>query len=864
MRLLQLVTGPQEILDLHPHVSVVTGLDEDSRTALVEAVAGLARAEAVGQGGLLEAHGVLFDLDPVLLSVIESAPDTIDPIVQPGQLPTQPVSVDARELRSREQSFAQLLERITGQAERQSVARDAVAAASSALDAARRARADADSSASSRAAELERLAGRLDELQDLRRKLSDEAGDLRHALASARGAREEVERRTAKEREATDAAVALRSAIEAELAEIDSTVELTSTDEVDRAAEALQELEAVIAQERAHEAERAQAPAPEPVPDVEAAPQEPAEDRLERLDARLRELEHLLVVVTAVERAEIEEAVELLQGGETADRVPSPQAHAIADELDQISAELNASAAHELPEVPPAVISDARSRLDDARQALLEAEQAVRSRELDRDDVLLLEDTHSELVEVMDKASSRFGGGRAANRLAELRSAEEAVLERLGFASYADYMMGYSLFVVDPAKEQALDEARAALAAAEDEWRAMQRDVDAALARAALLDRRRSLLTQARELLGRVMDGGEPQAELRALRVPATSTVESAKRLRSSLEAVGMELGDEQLDHDELLLLAESWLREADLVDGRRRAALDEQSALRQERAELVQQIEDERLAASAPEPVPEELPLTAEDREELRVQRLAAARDALAAAQARHAASQAAAARRSALLEDLETAREMERSASLASAGAAAEVSAAVEAEAALAARLRAVDDDDARAAREIAEAERSLESLTGPPPDVSSLESALQAAEARHQEAMAQLEVEDLALEALDAEGREAALEIERLQDIVAAQGTGSATPAEELEWYLLARLASQRSVSVAGSVPLLLDEALRGLQADELDHLLGRLERMAEAVQVIVISEDPVVAAWAEGAGPARAAVVRPSAA
>jgi DNA repair ATPase RecN len=68
----------------------------------------------------------------------------------------------------------------------------------------------------------------------------------------------------------------------------------------------------------------------------------------------------------------------------------------------------------------------------------------------------------------------------------------------------------------------------------------------------------------------------------------------------------------------------------------------------------------------------------------------------------------------------------------------------------------------------------------------------------------------------------------------------------------------------VSVAGSTPLLLDDALRGLEAPELDHLLGRLESMAEAVQVIVISEDPRVAAWAEAAGPVRAAVVRPVAA
>lgn len=65
------------------------------------------------------------------------------------------------------------------------------------------------------------------------------------------------------------------------------------------------------------------------------------------------------------------------------------------------------------------------------------------------------------------------------------------------------------------------------------------------------------------------------------------------------------------------------------------------------------------------------------------------------------------------------------------------------------------------------------------------------------------------------------------------------------------------------MAGSLPLLLDDALRGLSGAEVAHLLGRLERMAEAVQVIVVSDDPVVAAWAEEAGPARAAVIRPTA-
>ena len=80
-----------------------------------------------------------------------------------------------------------------------------------------------------------------------------------------------------------------------------------------------------------------------------------------------------------------------------------------------------------------------------------------------------------------------------------------------------------------------------------------------------------------------------------------------------------------------------------------------------------------------------------------------------------------------------------------------------------------------------------------------------------------------------------------------------------AEEIEWYLLARLAAQRAVCLGGSLPLLLDDALEGLDEDQLGHVLGRLERMADAVQVIVVSDDPLAASWALMAGQDRAAVI-----
>jgi len=865
MRLLQLATGPDEMLDLHPNVTVVTGLDDDGHAVLVDAVVGLARAQAAAGPGLLEAHGVLFDLDPALLSVIESADADLDPIVHPAQLPTQPISVDARELRSREQAFGVLLEVIAAQAEKQSAARGVVAAAAAAVEQTRRARAEAEGDGSRGVEDRDRLIRRIEELADERRRITEELQHVGPALSSAQAARTEVERRTAAVREAVASAIALRASIEAELTELDAMRHSDAAADMERAVVALQRLEADIDAERRRDAER-ERDVQARVSDVEgSSPEaEPAAMRLQRLDGRLQELEVLLAVITPVEQMAVEQARALLAGGESVDLVPSLEAARLADELDQISADLSDAGAEGDDLVQEASVAEARTRLDDARQALLEAEQAVRSPELDRDDVMRLEDLHAELVEAMEKSEGRFGGARrAAERVVGLRAAEQELLDQLGFTSYSAYMMGYSLFNADPLKEKALDAAREELAAAEDAWRAIERATEAALVRAEVLDRRRGLLEQANNLLGHAVPGGRPQEALRSLRVPAVSALESATLLRASLDAVGVELGDEELDPEELALIAEAWLSEADHVDDRRRAALEELSTLHTERAGVLVEVEEASRTAVAFEPPPVVDATQEPDLEERRLERLDEARAAVAAAERRLAESAAAEVRRAGLVADLATAQEIERSAADAAGAADHEFSLALTTESELATRASALDDALLLADRELMEVQAALDELSDVTVDPAALDADLAAAEAAHAEAVIELEVVDRALATLDAEGRAAALEIERLQDIVVAQGNGSATPAEELEWYLLARLAAQRSVSVAGSVPLLLDDALRGLGADEVDHLLGRLERMAEAVQVIIVSEDPVVASWAVSAGPARAAVVRPSA-
>ncbi len=851
MRLLQLTTGENELLDLHPNVTVVAGLDDSSHRRLLDAVAGLASSTAVPGGGLLEAHGVLFNLDSALLRVLDVRADDLDPIVRPSHLPSGPTSVDARELKRREQAFALLLEQVAARVEAQARARDAAHAAAVAVEEARRARADGEAGVGHRLEEVDRLTRRLDELIEQRRWAEDQLAEARPALAAAEDARVRVEERTSGIRSARDAATTRRLALETELDAIALAADDPgAADEVMAGAAALREVEAEVATERALDAARVAAA--EARTGDDPADQEPVAVRLERAEERLRELDQLLAVLTPTELQVVQEALALLEG-DGVELVASTAAHALADELDRIDAEVTIGT-ERAPEVDAAELAVARARLDDARQALLEAEQAVRSPQIDRDEAMRLEDAHEALLQALDRAERRFSGTRAQERVEQLRVEEQAILDRLGFASYADYVMGHSLLNTDPALEATLATARAELAAAEDEWAELDAATEAALARAATLDRRRTLVAQARDLLGPEHGEIRPQEALRALRVPAVDSSQAAARLRIALDAVGLELGGEDLDHDEIALIAGAWLEEADQAGARRHAAAEERARVEEQRQALAAE-----LAANPPEGDAEPVP----DPEVQREARLAEARARLERAQERLRRAEESQGRRDALLDQVAGARAEEESANEHAAGADAELASARDAEEVQREWVQSLDDDLARLADEIADAERSLQSLSVAAPDLGTLDAAIDGAEARHREAIEQLEAAERAVTALDAEGQAAALEIERLQEIVAAQTTGDTTEAEELEWYLLARLAAQRSVSVAGSLPLVLDDALRGLEGADIEHLLGRLERMAEAVQVIVVSDDPLVAAWADQAGPARAAVVRPSA-
>ncbi len=116
------------------------------------------------------------------------------------------------------------------------------------------------------------------------------------------------------------------------------------------------------------------------------------------------------------------------------------------------------------------------------------------------------------------------------------------------------------------------------------------------------------------------------------------------------------------------------------------------------------------------------------------------------------------------------------------------------------------------------------------------------------------------DAAVEELtEAEQRWRLVEAERIATRRAArEARGADLDVDAIEWYLLARLAAQRSVSYVGSMPIAIDDAFGGWSTERLASVYHRLARMSDVVQVIMVSDDEDVARWALGLG-ASAAVI-----
>ena len=546
------------------------------------------------------------------------------------------------------------------------------------------------------------------------------------------------------------------------------------------------EVEAVAATRRRAEAALAAARSSESHPHLRlveggASDDEVAGER-QRLEAEVAELEAVIQRASsgiselrALDVRPIQVLVEALRNPEPVELVSSERGAELADEFETLRRgvdELEATV-----QVGGVTFAGAMSRLEAARAELAEAERSMSKPELSPADVAELEAAHEEVLDAERKASGGLGKRAAAKRLEEARDAEQAILDRVGYPTWSSYVMGASLFTIDPLAQERLNQAKFDLEAAEASWAEISAEMQAHPEHRDLLERLEAVYLEAIDLLGGDHEEDIASA-LRQLKVAKREVTaeELVDALAYQLELVGFPLGSSPTE-DRTLLIADAFLEEASGVQ-------DRIAELEGERAEAEQaQALAERQLAQLDEPV---IDLTADDAPDAEVD-LAPLEEALAAA----------------VEDERDTVELLEAREAL--------LDAAIQAESVATGKLKKVAADLLRdeAERHAADPLAAFEGL------------------------------EQLAAE------------------VAPAGEEGSAR--EALEVYLMARLAALRAVSFAGSVPLLVDDALQGLDRDDLTHVLDKLDRMADAVQVIYATDDDHVVSWAEERGFERVAVV-----
>ncbi|MGI8754592.1 MAG: hypothetical protein ACR2MB_01780 [Acidimicrobiales bacterium] len=833
-------------LVLHPEVTVIRVVDEGDRGWLTDV---LGRLDSIDGRvtGEIEAHGIRFPLDLPSLALL-GVTDTVDAIVRADDLPgfdpavtETAVAVIAAEVR-RDDLAADIGRH-----------RQALGAAVVDRDAA--------------AADLE---------------------ELRRGEGAALELLERAEAERSQAMADHQAAAEARSQSERDHAEAGSARELV--DKASRAAN--QQLDAArIAHREAMSAASRAAAAIEELGsiDVDASPGRlaAAEERLSRAEAAAAgdtgsEGDGLRRATAALEgrRAEVRRLQETLGEGDVEplagalDRLLSASdeaqsvvaAVALADTWRDLHQQIRALDAG----VSPAEQA-AEQRVATARHNVTDAESDFNQPVLTPEQIARVEGAHAAVLEAQDRSEARFGGGRARKRLDDARSEERRVLERLGFSTYADYMMSSSSSSVGPANRAVLDIARQALAHSIGELESLPGAAERTRRRAGLLARRDAVGPEVAALIGHEPTGPEAEAELRDLRETATPDESAIVDLAERLDEVGVVVGPAPHDRDDLILLARSYLAEHRTTEQRRVEvaqaidALDEAIAAHQAAAARGATEPPDVALPPLAQPVPPSDELGDDDREvilrEARWAEVEASRQAVSDAKAAATHQQEAAGRREAAEDELfaATAAEGEAAAAVEAAKAALTAGRSKEQAAAMA-LARAEEASQAARAREAAAAARLHEGGGD--------RSALDALVAQAEDRLASAEAAVASAAAAEQASAEAFAKAQAVHGnahddhaaaVATVQGVDRGELVDDVVWAVLARLASLRSVGVAGSVPLVLADPFSALEDDEVAVVLDKVGGLAGAVQVVVISDRPAVVAWASGLGPARAAVV-----
>ncbi|MFP4512712.1 MAG: hypothetical protein ACLFRV_07175, partial [Acidimicrobiales bacterium] len=547
--------------------------------------------------------------------------------------------------------------------------------------------------------------------------------------------------------------------------------------------------------------------------------------------------------------AEVEQGIrDVLTGPPEAPMVPSLPAAALAD---QVAAHRQRQAEFErdLAErgLDPGSV---RARLDEARSDEAEAAEAAKPRTVPPEDDREIERLHDEVIENVDKRNSRRHG-REATRVYEAANAKlEVLLGRYGFPTYAAYLMGRTMPTVDEGARQRHDEAQRLVAKLERELEEVTAAVDSDPHARMLRAEREQLWSAAEELLGELPD--DVEGALRQLRVPGHVDFDAPDRLRDRLRRLGIDAARATTTAS-LVELADQWLTDA-------KAAHDRADALAS--TPVDDPLSNVRMPggftaaeANGANEVSSPLEQQVIEQEALVEKLLQRSIELDAELTDRESESERLAAEIAAIEADLVALDEAHAS------------SRTLEAE---------------REAAATSSAEAAVDTEIGSDPAVAAAREQAALTEARlqrHHGAVERVDRLHAAIGELRRSERELTVERESLRgDLEALRtessrlgGAGAPLPAVEwqlteegvgpIEWYLLGRVASLRSVSPAGSVPLVLNDAFRGLPATEVESLCDALARIGETVQVIYLGDELAVTDWAQRQGLDHAAVVRP---
>ena len=874
MRLLRLVASGDYAIDLHPYVTVVTGLTEDQHAAVVAAFQAAVQGRTSELGGLLEVHDVLLDLDERTLALLDLDGVSVDIIVEAADLPGASSSDVGRRhgvaARRREAMQATVEERRQALERAEHLAGEAQAAL-----AARRAELEAGDGDGAGAdadgpddAELAQLQAALASAEEAVQALAEPGSRASGELEQAERARDEA---VAAEPPVDPEAQAERARVLGERRdELVAALDPAAVEDFERALAHVQQLEAAAhAADGADEQDAEQDgsdPDSDPGDPSDLADPAPPVD----VDARMEEIRGALALHASFEATDVRTALDAFRLHPSSGQlVPSTEAVQLADRLGHLDRRIAALEERSDEEPDPEAMARVADRLERVRAEIRDAEQGIAVADIEAN-VAALEAAHAEVVEAREALEGRFAGGRAQQRYETALAAEEAILDALGIRSYTDFMTGGRASIYVNSEPEDLRRLRAEERELELELRDLERRDERAQELAVVEQDRRELRGQARTLLDDVeVEAHDLLRALYALRVPAEGTTPTDD-LVDALEGVGLPVRDLDLDADDLEAMAAGWLEEYGRADAHRAALQAELARLEAARPSTSEPADDLPYAADEV-PDADEVSDDAADDDEVtdRGPTEEAARDddparakadaqaAVRAAQQRMMDHETAARALAELDAEVEVLEADERELALWQA----RIDDAEQAVAEARARVEELDAQRAAADAAVVEARSALEQHRaddGTRRDA--LAAAVRDAEAATADADQRLhaarEELDQAVAALDA----ATAETDGLQAQI-AELAGAPAPVEEIEWYLLARLAGQRQVSFAGSLPMVVDDALTAVDDEGLVHLLDRLERMAGAVQVVHLTDDERVVTWARSVGDDRAAVVGP---